>query len=144
MVPATSRLLEQFSKWGGKQRKMELVIPLNPVPASRPRVGRWGVHYLKTYATWKKQAVLFLPDEDEPMFTGPLAVLTEFIVKKPKTTKRAFPRGDTDNYEKAAWDAVTQCGAVWTDDDLILTNLSHKRFANEGEEPNTRLLIIEL
>lgn len=100
--------------------------------------------YAKGYADWKKQALLYLPDNRDPVFTTEIAVLTEFIVKKARTTKRRFPRGDTDNFEKAAWDAVTNCGAVWDDDDLIVTNLSHKRYVTEGEEPNTRLLIIEL
>lgn len=140
----TSSLRDGFLKWGGGRRKMSLTIPLNPVPASRPRVGKWGVHYLKTYATWKKQAVLYLPEGREAPFTGPLAVYSEFIVKKAKTTKRKWPIGDTDNYEKATWDAITSCESVWTDDDQILWNLSHKRYVTEDEQPHTNVLIVEL
>ena len=64
------------------EKHMQLIIPLNPVPASRPRVGRWGVHYAKTYATWMKQAALHLDfDYVTPYFpTGPVAIMTEFVV----------------------------------------------------------------
>jgi len=88
---------------------------------------------------------MYLPTDPEPVFpTGELAVLTEFVVTKPRTTKRGWPRGDNDNYEKAAWDAVTKCGAVWSDDDQIILNLSHKRFANPGEKARTEMLIVQL
>ena len=146
MGQVTSKTLKDgFIRWASERRSMSLTIPLNPVPASRPRVGKWGVHYLKTYATWKKQAVLYLPEGwTAPFADGPLAVYSEFIVKKAKTTKRHWPIGDNDNYEKAAWDAVTQCESVWKDDDQIVYNLSHKRYITEGEQPRTELLIVQL
>lgn len=137
--------LAGFKKWAGERQQMSLIIPLNPVPASRPRVTKWGVHYLKTYATWKKQAVLYLPDGRRPPFEhGPLAVYCEFVVKKAKTTKRSWPIGDNDNYEKATWDAITSCGSVWTDDDQIVWNLSHKRYITTGEQPHCNVLIAQL
>jgi len=124
---------------------MSLVIPINPVPASRPRVGKWGVHYLKTYSLWMKQAQLHLPDgKEKPPFTGGLAVLTQFVVKKAKTTKRKWPIGDNDNYEKAAWDAITKCKAIWNDDDQILLNVTVKRYVNPNEEPHTKVTVLAL
>jgi Holliday junction resolvase RusA-like endonuclease len=145
MGQETSSLTELFIRWAGSRRQMSLTIPLNPVPASRPRVTKWGVHYLKTYATWKKQAILELPEGTIAPFGGkPLAVYSEFVVKKAKTTKRHWPIGDNDNYEKATWDAITQCESVWKDDDQIVWNLSHKRYITEGEQPHCDVLVVLL
>ena len=137
--------VKAFMKRAAGGNSMSLVVPLNPVPASRPRVTKWGTYYLKTYTTWMKQAKLHLPDGvDDPAFLGAVAVLTEFVVKKPKTTKRAYPIGDNDNFEKAAWDAITKCRAVWHDDDQILMNLSTKRYTEPDETPHTRVVVIKL
>lgn len=145
LMMETSDLVEAFKRRvaKGPARKLALSIPLNPVPASRPRVTKWGVHYLKTYATWKKQALIHLP-AGRPLFTEPVAILTEHIIKKPKTTKLRHPKGDVDNYMKATLDALTSCEAVWTDDDLVLLALGTKRFANPTEEPRTDVIIVEL
>ena len=105
-----------------------LFIPLNPVPASRPRVTRWGVYYGKNYATWMKQAEKVIT-ESSTTLSGPLSVATELCVKKPKTSKRSFPRGDLDNYEKAIWDAITK-KKYWVDDDQIIESYSSKSFTD--------------
>lgn len=134
-----------FNRRAASGNSLSLVMPLNPVPASRPRVGRWGVHYLKTYSTWMNQVALTLPKGDVhyPKETA-LAVMTEFVVKKPKTTKKLWPRGDNDNYEKAAWDAITKCQAIWDDDDQIILNLTVKRFTKLTEEPHTKVTVVAL
>jgi len=106
-------------------------------------VSKWGTYYTKTYSSWKKRALEYLP-KGGPIFDSNVAVLIEHIVKKPKTTKRTSPRGDVDNYDKAALDACTKCGGVWTDDDIVVLTLSVKRFAEEKEEACTQLLIVEL
>jgi len=87
---------------------------------------------------------MHLPSGTEPVFTGPVAVMTQFIIQKPKTTKRAYPRGDNDNYEKAIYDAITKCGCIWNDDDQILMNLSFKRFTNPNEKPRCEVHIVPL
>ena len=119
-------------------------MPLSPVPASRPRVTRWGTYHLKRYSTWMKQVALHLPVGDEPVFTGPVAVYCEFVVRKPKTTKLSMPRADNDNLEKATYDAITKCMCVWKDDNQIQMNLSVKRFTNPKEEPHTEVHIVPL
>jgi len=123
---------------------MELSIELNPVPASRPRVTKWGTYYGKRYSTWKKAAPFSLPNNPDPFFgTAHVAVCLEFVVAKPKTTKRTTPLGDIDNYTKAALDAVTACGAVWKDDDQVTVHVAQKRYARPDEEPRTDILIVE-
>ena len=107
-----------------------ITLHINPQPASRPRVTRWGTYYGKKYAEWMELANKLLPDATSTL-DGPLSVYTEFHGKKPKTTKREFPIGDIDNHEKAIWDVLTKKG-YWTDDDLIIKSHSIKKYA-EGE-----------
>lgn len=108
----------------------KIYLPLNPVPASRPRVTRWGVYYGKIYATWMKQAEAIL-EEAKTTLDVPLFVTTKIRVTKPRTSKKEFPRGDNDNYEKAIWDMITK-KKYWTDDDLIIDNFTSKRFVKTG------------
>lgn len=134
--------VEALRKWAKGRRQIELTVPLNPVPASRPRVSRHaGVYYLKTYATWMKQAALHLPKGDPAFPSGLVAVLAEHYVQQPKTTKLHAPRGDVDNYLKATLDAVTKCGAVWSDDDQVALVTGTKQFT--VEEPHTQILVVQ-
>lgn len=116
-----------------------LSLFLQPVPASRPRVTRWGVYYGKTYKTWMKAAEEAIPAAESPM-DGPLEVWVRFVISKPKTSKREWPRGDVDNYEKSIYDALTKAG-YWHDDDQIVTAHIIKEFARDGEEPATHVHI---
>lgn len=111
-------------------------LQLNPVPASRPRVGRWGVYYGKNYKQFRKDiaealANIHPSDRLEPL-KGPLYVQVEHRVLKPKTSKRSYPKGDIDNYLKATLDALTTHG-VWEDDDQVLGVTSTKRFVGSGD-----------
>jgi len=145
---------DAFVEMVGGKYTLALTIPLNPVPAARARISRYGrgAYYPKTYANWKRQAQLYLPQgvkEDLDTRVWPakrqhLVVCTEFIIKKARTSKLTTPKGDLDNYTKAAWDAVTKSYGVWNDDDQVVLGLEHKRFATEEEEPRTELLIIEI
>lgn len=117
-----------------------LSLYVNPVPASRPRVPRFGKpYYGKKYTAWRKSAEEAFPAAASPM-EGPLHVYCRFAVQKPKTTKRFCPLGDIDNYEKAIFDAVTRAG-YWHDDDQIVYLVSEKRFADPNEAPHTLIHI---
>jgi Holliday junction resolvase RusA-like endonuclease len=118
---------------------MGVSFMLNPVPASRPRVTRWGTYYSKTYTNWRKEA-MGLIKEAKTTIDNCVTVLVEQIVEKPKTSKKKFPRGDVDNYAKAPTDILTT-KKFWTDDDLITGLWTSKRFAEEGEEPRTEVTI---
>ena len=121
-----------------------VTIPLNPVPASRPKVSKWGTYYTRSYATWKRQVKFHLPNHDAmwPDKRQELVVFSEFVVQKARTSKLLFPRGDVDNYVKACFDAITKSGSFWYDDDQVTLSVEHKRFAEEGEQPHTELTII--
>lgn len=119
-----------------------VVLRCNPVPASRPRVTRWGTYYGKTYKAWRELADRELPAAPR-CASGHLHVELEFAVRRPKTTKRTNPRGDVDNYAKAMLDAMTKKN-YWGDDDQIVSLLCTKRFTSEGEEPFIAATIHEL
>lgn len=115
-------------------------INLAPVPASRPKVPRRGKpYYLPTYAAWREAAAAFLRYEGEPM-DGPLAVYIEVVCKRPQRPTKAMPRGDADNYAKAAMDAITSAG-IWVDDVLVVDMHVRKRYTKGDEQPHTYITI---
>lgn len=97
-------------------------------------MSRWGTYYAKGYKAWMANAAHLINEAKRPL-SGPLFVHTELVCERPKTTKRAYPRGDNDNFEKAVWDALTK-KRFWEDDDQIVQNFTSKRFALPGEEPH--------
>lgn len=117
----------------------EFFLLLDPVPASRPRVSKWGTYYAKTYKDWMKRAAEILPPLAFP-HAGFLRVELEFIVRKPRTSKLHTPRGDIDNYAKAILDALTKADH-WGDDGQVVTLFASKRFAAPDEEAGIRIRI---
>jgi Holliday junction resolvase RusA-like endonuclease len=121
-------------KFLGKEYR-EIFLPVEPTPASRPRVSKWGVYYGKNYERFRREVRDVIHDMDlSDNLKGPLVVLLEFVVSPPKTTKRDYPRGDVDNYAKGPLDSLTSHAGVWDDDDQIVTMSVHKRYAADGEE----------
>ena len=142
------RISDTAVRWLKKHFRGSLVLPfliaINPVPASRPRVTRWGTHYSKNYTQWMKQAGEYIPSKGNKPFTGPVMVLLEHVVEKPKTTKKMWPRGDVDNYSKGALDAITKAESVWHDDDQVVALFVTKRFTEPGEDPGTHVTVMEV
>jgi Holliday junction resolvase RusA-like endonuclease len=112
----------------------------NPVPASRPRVTKWGTYYSKTYKDWMRWAEANIPEGGDPPLPGHYDVVLEFIVAKPRTSKLTRPVGDVDNYAKAILDVLTKKG-YWPDDADVVCLQASKRFAHEDEEPRTEAFI---
>ncbi|MBP5855700.1 RusA family crossover junction endodeoxyribonuclease [Marivibrio halodurans] len=138
----TSNFVSAFRDWfvdRAGAALLRLTIDIDPVPASRPRVGKFGTYYAKTYAKWRKAALPFAKAFEGPKLEGPVAVMVEQIVQKPKTTKRFWPKGDVDNYVKAPLDVLTKGEKVWKDDDQVVFCTSTKRFTETGEAPGTFL-----
>ena len=88
----------------------EFFFPVEPVPASRPRVSRWGTYYGKRYEKFRKDMREVLRPIDLEPLAGDLEVTIEFIVSPPKTTKRTNPVGDIDNFIKGPLDSMTRHG----------------------------------
>ena len=123
---------------------MTLRVEAIPSPASRPRVSKFGTYYAKSYATFMaachKQMAAQWGGE---ALTGPLASVAEIIIPKPKTGKRAWPIGDSDNYGKGVLDGATKAG-VWIDDDHCVVPIPLKRYADPGEKPGVILHVGKL
>lgn len=119
----------------------EVVIPLNPVPASRPRVTRWGTYYLPTYRNWKAAAQKVLKTGTLNS-EAELLVFVSVVVQRPKKPTYHYPsRGDVDNFAKAALDALTKAEGYWKDDKQITFLMVSKRWTEEGEQPHTLIEI---
>ena len=110
-------------------------LELNPVPASRPRVSKWGTYYGKRHQAFRSEALDLLSGMREegvlpevPM-SGKLRVWVVFSIKKPKTTKLATPRGDIDNYMKLLLDCCN--GIIWEDDQQIAQINAFKNYASD-------------
>lgn len=138
----------------GDYTDFTLTLPIKPVPASRPRVTRWGTYYLKTYKTYKDAAHAAIPVCKETPLDCELGATVEFICHKPKTTTMVSPRGDIDNHLKAIFDAVvgqsatkkTKCRLKHYigDDELISHVDARMRYAKPNEEPCTIITIGKL
>ena len=108
----------------------KIFIPIDPVPASRPRMARKSgrVYYGKRYNEFRKVAGSLLAATETPVefpLQGPIAVSAEFTIAHPKKTKRLAPRGDVDNYFKTL-DVLNE--VIWWDDDQILWASMSKRY----------------
>lgn len=104
------------------------LFEIDPVPASRPRVSRWGTYYLPTYRKFKDAMSEIIAAKRKQYIKeeGTLAVNIMFGCSKPKSTKRSHPHGDIDNYVKAALDSLN--GVLWDDDDQIIELAARKFF----------------
>lgn len=112
----------------------DFTLPFPPVPASRPRVGKWGTFYTEPYKSYKKLAAdWFKKNFAGPALAGALTVSIEVIGAKPKTTILAFPRPDVDNYAKGVLDAMNK--TVFKDDTQVEKLSISKRWARKGEAP---------
>lgn len=133
--------------WEGAAYASSITFPFAPVPASRPRVTRWGTYHTKTYKHWLDQAATTLKDgfySNAYLGEEPLLVVVETVITKAKTSKLRIPKGDADNYAKGPMDAITRAGLHWYDDKQVTVLLSAKRFASPGEAAHTAVHIYTL
>ena len=113
---------------------LHIRLRINPVPASRPRVSKFGTYYPKRHKAFQSAALALLSELREkgnlpgvPM-TGRLRLRVIFNVTRPKTTKLLSPRGDIDNYCKILMDCCN--GIVWEDDHQVVSVCAVKEFTS--------------
>lgn len=120
-----------------------LRIPVEPAPASRPKVGKYGVYYSKAHQTFRTKAQPYCDAFDskahKPIMTAPIAVLVEVVCTKPKYGRLISPRGDVDNFVKIPLDCMTKSGNFWNDDMQILILHTAKRYTTGDEKPGVNI-----
>ena len=135
---------------------ISLTFNINPVPASRPRVTRWGTFYGKKYKEFKREMGVMLIESDRPSLVNPVlwiedlisADMTFFVPmarswsKKKKSLKNGQfcdNNADLDNYEKAILDSLN--GIYFNDDRQIVQQKSQKIWAETG---SIRIILKEI
>lgn len=147
MTPTISKSCRSWLRRLAKGSLLSWFLAVTPVPAARPRVGRWGTYYPKRYAAYRREAgklILDTPYLDTPQLHGPLGIYFDVIAARPKTSKRTYPRGDIDNFAKGPLDLLTEHAPYWEDDDQVVLAVATKRFAEGGEEPGVGVHWFEL
>lgn len=125
-------LLEHIKQFLGDDIRT-IYLGVTPVPASRPRVSKWGTYYGKNYEKFRREVRDILSEHSGTPVTCPINCVVEIIVEPPKTTKRDYPKGDVDNYAKGPLDSITSHGGFWHDDDQVVSLFVIKRFTTVGE-----------
>jgi len=142
MTKATIESLGIIENFQEVNRLTSLEFPFDPVPASRPRVSKWGTYYGKTYKAWKEHAERYVAHGSLRLdVAARLLVMIQAVVRRPKTSKLVTPRGDIDNYAKGPLDVITKAGGYWVDDCQVVCLIASKRFADKDEQPRTEVHI---
>jgi len=113
-----------------------------PSPTHRPRLAKAGfAYYAKSYSIYHADCVkAFAKQKPSEPLQGSLACVVETVCARPKKTKLAAPKGDSDNFAKGPLDAATKAG-IWGDDTQVIPMASTKRWAEPDEMPGVYLHI---
>jgi len=125
--------------------KYNIKVNITPVPASRPRVTRYGVYYGKNHTQYikdvAKQGFRCTPCKPKTPLTGLLSVkmvyhipLAKNTSKKNKLEKNKKPcekHVDLDNLTKLFWDCVLVDGQIIADDSQIVSSSSKKIWTSD-------------
>jgi Holliday junction resolvase RusA-like endonuclease len=116
-----------------------------PVPASRPKVARFGVYYPKSHTQREQYLNSVLPTflGNQSALDEPVEVRILSVIPPYKTSDYPTARCDVDNLSKLPMDCMTKA-SFWTDDSLVVALTSLKRFARPGEDPHTKIRIIKI
>lgn len=123
--------------------KFSVFVPIEPRPASRPNVSRYGVRYSKNHTEYQQRFKAWLKDGAQTTFDWPYiekqlcSVTVEFVSTKARTSKLTTPPYDIDNASKLILDCITTAGLIWYDDKTIVHLDARKRFAKDGETAGT-------
>lgn len=123
---------------------VQFAINEGPVPASRPRVTKFATYYPKAHTTYAEFLRQFLKTTPEFPTNQPVELRIMCVMPPYKTSDHPVHRADVDNLAKLPMDSMTKSGRYWKDDDLIVSLVSLKRFAREGEEPHTKVRIVPI
>lgn len=118
----------------------KLVFDIEPVPASRPRVTRWGVYYQKTYEQFRNDMKNLMLQIKKTLYAEPLKLDVTFFIKIPTSLSKKKRDGlngkycvskmDLDNLEKAIYDSMN--GHVYVDDKQIVEHTTRKIWVKDN------------
>ena len=133
--------------------QLKLIIDEDPVPASRPRVARWGTYIAEPYKSYKKYIEHLYAEKyhNKQLFDRgtPLVAHIHFYrpiqkgLSKKEHARRANHevkpaiKPDLDNYEKAIYDGLKK---AWFDDGQIVKHETEKDY---DENPRTEIEVCE-
>ena len=113
---------------------------ITPVPASRPRVTRYGTYFPKKYTLFRKQFSELLDGITTPTNDGLLSVRLDFYVQIPKSWSKKKTKemegkycsnnADLDNYCKAALDGLE--GRYYENDKQVAMIRARKFFSTNA------------
>lgn len=130
---------------GGAHTFDRFMLPVEPAPASRPKVSRFGVHYSKKHTEFVRRATPYAEAYTGTYIgTGSVAVVLEFVSTKAKTSKLLSPNYDIDNAAKLPLDVMTASGNFWKDDKQVTQLYAVKRFAASDEQPGVNIYYKQL
>ena len=111
-----------------------------PVPASRPRVTRWGTYFPKRYTQFRKQFSQLLDQYNTQLHEGVLSISLDFFLQIPKSWsnkkklakegKHADNNVDLDNLVKACLDGLE--GRYYENDKQIVIIRTRKFHSING------------
>lgn len=107
------------------------LLPVEPRPASRPKVTKYGTYFTKPYTIFRQTGQPYANAYNaRPPIKGPVVILIEIICTKPKTGKLLHPRGDVDNFAKGVMDIMTKSEKFWNDDVQVVSLHVYKRYCD--------------
>lgn len=122
-----------------------LCLPVEPRPASRPKVTKYGTYFGKPYTVFRQTAQPYANAyKDRPPIQGPVVILIEIVCTKPKTGKLLHPRGDVDNYVKGVMDIMTKSNNFWKDDVQVVSLYAYKRYTQPPETAGSHVYLYEI
>lgn len=133
-------------------KKVELYIPITPIPKGRPRFSKFGHGYTpEKTRTYEAKVCKFYSENCGVLFENAVKTYMTFYMPIPKSTskkkreqminneiKHTVHNGDLDNLCKGVLDALN--GIAYKDDSQITVIHANKRY---GEIPGIELRIVE-
>lgn len=128
--------------------QQDLLVPFAPVPASRPKVARFGTYYSKRHQQYMKDFAKFVIAENiDWRFLEKekrVFIIIEFACERPKKLTNQIPHFDLDNLVKLPLDCMTSSDIFWHDDRQVEAMVASKRYAKKGEIAHTKISVFSL
>lgn len=111
-------------------------VDIEAVPASRPRVTRWGTYYTARYKEFLETLRKRIEDVDAPPQSNSVTIFLTFVIRRPKNPAHSYPRGDLDNYAKGVLDCLVKGCKIIHDDSQIIALHLRKAYALPTIDPH--------